>query len=438
MKKKVPVVTVASADDLPELHDLPTEVTIALSEIASCVREGLLAFASSAGLLVMRQMMEAELTASIGEKHTKIPPGERTGNWHGTTQGPVALGGRIVTIERPRGRTIHGDEINLETWRTFSSTDLLNSLVVERMLAGVATRRHSDVSEPMGSVIERRSRSTSKSAVSRRFVKATEKAMADLMARSLSDLDVAVIMIDGTEVAGQCCVVALVITGDGTKVPVGLWLGDTENKTVVTAFLADLVDRGLDFSDGILCVIDGAKALAAGIKRVFGDKARVQRCTIHKRRNVRGHLPKELAHAVDKRLAVIFSQPDEKKGLDAATRLAKELEADHPDAAASLREGLEDMFTARRLGVTPMLAKNLTNTNCIESMISISERTTRRVTRWKDGQMKKRWIALGMLEAERSFRKIKGYKDVAKFVDALRRDVTRSADRPVEYDHNAA
>jgi putative transposase len=386
----------------------------------------------------MRQMMEAELTASIGRKHSKIPAGERVGNWHGTTKGPVALGGRLVTVDRPRGRTKDGEEITLDTWRTFSSTDLLNSLVVERMLAGVATRRHVDISEPLGESIDDRSKATSKSAVSRRFVEATEKAMAELMARSLSDLDVSVIMIDGTEVAGQCCVVALVITDDGRKVPVGLWLGDTENTTVVTALLADLVDRGLGFSDGVLCVIDGAKALAAGIKKVFGEKARIQRCTIHKRRNVRGHLPKDLGATIDKRLAVIFSQPDQKKGLDAATRLAKELEADHPDAAASLREGLDDMFTARRLGVTPMLAKNLTNTNCIESMISISERTTRRVTRWKDGQMKKRWIALGMLEAERSFRRIKGHKDMAKFVHALRRDVTPSAEIPVEYDHNAA
>lgn len=262
--------------------------------------------------------------------------------------------------------------------------------------------------------------------------------MADLMARHLGDLDIAVIMIDGIEVAGQCCVVALVITTDGTKVPVGLWFGDNENTTVVTALLSDLVARGLDFSRGVLCVIDGAKALASGIRKVFGDKAKVQRCTLHKRRNVKGHLPKELGEVIDKKLALIFAQPDAAKGLDAAKRLASELDADHPDAAASLREGLEDMFTARRLGVTSRLAKNLTNTNCIESMISVAARTTRWVTRWKDGQMKKRWIALGMLEAERSFRRIKGYKDMGKFVDALRREIDPPPVTPSEYDHQAA
>src|SRR5271165_1842239 len=209
----------------------------------------------------MHQMMEAELTGRIGTKHARIPATERVGNWHGTTTGSVVLGGRQVATERPRGRTTTGTEVELDTWKVFSSKDLLSSLVVERMLAGVATRRHGDVAEPVGEDLDRRAKGLSKSAISRRFVKATEQAMAELMARSLADLDVAVVMVDGLDVAGQCVVVALVITADGTKVPVGLWLGDTENKTVVTALLADLVARGLDSNQGILCVLDGAKAL---------------------------------------------------------------------------------------------------------------------------------------------------------------------------------
>ena len=244
------------------------------------------------------------------------------------------LGGRTLSTERPRGRTTDGTEIELDTWKVFSSKDLLDSLVVERMLAGVATRRHADVAEPVGS----RDRGAGKVDLQVRCLEALrggdDEGLGELMARSLADLDVAVVMIDGLEVAGQCAVVALVITTDGTKVPVGLWLGDTENKTVVTALLADLVARGLD-DGGVLVVIDGAKALAAGVKKVFGDTAQVQRCTLHKRRNVAGHLPKELAATVDRRLGVIFAQPDAGKGLDAAKRLATELEADHPDAAAS-------------------------------------------------------------------------------------------------------
>jgi putative transposase len=438
VKKKVAVVNVAQAEEAARLADLPLEATVALAEVAGAIKDGLLAFASATGLVVMRQMMEAELAEAIGPKHAKIGADERVGNWHGTTTGSVVLGGRHVRTERPRGRMSEGAEIELDTWKVFNSADLLNSLVVERMLAGVATRRHGDVAEPVGAELEGRAKSMSKSAVSRRFVAATKVAMAELLARSLADLDVAVLMIDGLDVASQCVVVALVITTDGTKVPVGLWLGDTENKTVVTALLADLVARGLSVEGGVLCVIDGAKAVAAGIKKVFGDDAVVQRCTLHKRRNVAGHLPKERAGSIDKRLALIFAQPHAAKGLDAARRLANELEADHPDAAASLREGLDDMFTVARLGLGGTLAKTLTTTNCIESMISIARRTTARVTRWKDGSMKKRWIAAGMLEAERSFRRVRGHKDMAKLVAALRREVTPAVVTPEEYDQAAA
>lgn len=428
--------SVAVADEAARVADLPLEATVALSELAGAVKDGLLAFASATGLVVMAQMMQTELTGRIGEKHAKLL--ERQGHWHGTTTGSVVLGGRTLSTERPRGRTTEGTEIELDTWKVFSSADLLNSLVVERMLAGVATRRHGDVAEPLGEELESRARSTSKSAVSRRFVAATTRALAELMARSLADLDVAVLMVDGLDVAGQCCVVALVITTDGTKVPVGLWLGDTENKAVVTALLADLVGRGLSVEGGVLCVIDGAKALGAAIAKVFGDSALVQRCTLHKRRNVAGHLPKETAGVIDKRLGLIFAQPDAKKGLAAATRLATELEAEHPDAAASLREGLADMFTVRGLGVGGSLAKTLSTTNCIESMISIARRTTARVTNWKDGTMKKRWIAAGMLEAERSFRRVRGHKEMAKLVDALRRETTAAIDTSEEYDQAAA
>ena len=423
MKKKVAVVRVADAEEAARLADLPLEATVALADVAGAIKDGLLAFASATGLVVMHQMMAAELTEAIGHKHAKIGAGERVGNWHGNAKGSVVLGGRQVKTQRPRGRTTAGTEIELDTWKAFSSADLLNSLVVERMLAGVATRRHIDVAEPVGGELESRSKSMSKSAVSRRFVSATTKAMSELMERDLSGLDVAVLMIDGLDVAGSCVVVSLVITTDGTKVPVGLWLGDTENKTVVTALLADLVSRGLDTESGVLCVIDGAKALAAGIKKVFGDAAAIQRCVLHKRRNVEGHLPQELAGAMSKRLALIFAQPNAAKGLAAAKSLAKELEADHPDAAASLREGLDDMFTVRRLGVGGTLAETLTSTNCIESMISIAKRTTGRVTKWKDGSMKKRWIAAGMLEAERSFRRVRGYKGMPKLVDALQREL---------------
>jgi transposase-like protein len=418
------------------LAGLRLEATVALADLAGAVREGLLGFCADVGLTVMAQMLDAEMTARVGPKHAKIPG--RRGNWHGTTTGQVVLGGRQVSVTRPRGRSAESGEIELESWTAFSSRDLLDRLTVERMLAGVATRRHVDVAEPLSAELEAKARATGRSSVSRRFKRATEAAVAELMARDLSGLEVAVIMIDGLEVAGQCVVVALVITTDGTKVPVGLWLGDTENKTVVTGLLADLSARGLPADGGLLAVLDGAKALTAGVKKVFGDKAQIQRCTLHKRRNVRGYLPQELAAKIDWRLARAFADPDPVKGLDQARRIAGELKADHPDAAASLLEGLEEMFTVRRLGLTGRLATTLTNTNCIESMISVARTTMGNVKSWKDGSMKKRWVAAGMLEAERSFRRVRGCKEMPTLVAALRRQTPGETDTPDNYDQAAA
>lgn len=433
MGKKIPVVTVAEPAEAARLAGLPLEATLALADVAGTIKDGLLAFASATGLVMMFKMMEAELTEMIGPKHARIPG--REGNWHGTTSGSV-VGGRKVTAERPRGRSTDGKEIPLDTWAVFSCQDLLTQVVMERMLAGVATRRHADVAEPIGAELEARSKATSRSAISRRFRRATEKALAELMARDLTDLDVTVVMIDGIEVAGSCCVAALLITTDGRKIPVGLYLGDTENKTVVTDLLADLVARGLDASGGLLVVIDGAKALAAGVRKVFGGQALVQRCTLHKRRNVASYLPKEIACRIDRRLALAFSHPEPDKGFARAKAIAAEMERDHPDAAASLREGLEDMFTVRRLGVSGRLARTLTNTNCIESMISVARTVMSNVKRWRDGSMKKRWVAAGMLEAERSFRRVKGCKEMPVLVAALRRHA-RSV-RGSEYDEDAA
>jgi transposase-like protein len=412
--KKVPVVKIATPDAAAELAGLPLEATVAMADVAAAMREGLLAFSTAAGLVVMQQMLTEELASIVGPKHARLGA-ERVGNWHGTTTGQVVLGSQKVTVSRPRGRLVDGGEVELATWDTFASEDLLRQVVVERMLAGVATRRHVDVTEPVG--VD--GKAQSKSAVSRRFKAATEQALAELLARDLSTLETAVLMIDGLCVAGQMVTVALIITADGTKVPVGLILGDTENTVVVTDLLADLVARGLRYDHGILAVIDGSKALRKGIVKVFGEHALVQRCTLHKRRNVIGYLPVDERDAIDRRLALAFAQPDPAKGVKACRDLARQLDAKHPDAAGSLREGLEEMFTVAGLGVDGRLRQSLTNTNCIESMISIGRTTTGRVKHWRDGTMKKRWIAAGMLEAERSFRRLKGHADMPTLVAAI-------------------
>jgi transposase-like protein len=365
-------------------------------------------------------MLIAELAGIVGDKHAKLGS-DRVGNWHGTTTGQVVLGARKISVERPRGRYVDGGEVELDAWATFASEDLLRQVVVERMLAGVATRRHVEIAEPVGQVA---GRAVSKSAVSRRFVAATEAAVSELLGADLSGLDTAVLMIDGLNVAGEMVVVALVITTDGIKVPVGLRLGDTENTVVVKDLLADLVDGGLRFEHGILAVLDGSKALRKAVGKVFGTKALVQRCTLHKRRNVTGYLPEARRKAMDKRLAGIFANADAEAGLRDARRLAAQLKATHPDAAGSLLEGLEEMFTVARLGITGALRRSLTNTNCIESMISTVRVVTGRVKTWKDGEMKKRWIATGMIEAQRSFRRVRGHTQMANLVTVVGHPVT--------------
>jgi putative transposase len=417
--KTVPALRLVDRDEAPGVLELSEELRASLAEIADMAREGLLAMSVGVGLRVFAEMMEEEITARVGVKHAKLAG--RTASRHGSAPGSVVLGGRRVRVERPRARTADGAEVILETYTAAADDDLLSSVVLERMLAGLATRRHRAANEPVGEAVEAAGTSTSKSAVSRRFVARTSKALEELMARDLSELEVAALTIDGVNFAEHCCVVALAICADGTKVPVGLWLGDTGNKTVVTHLLADLLDRGLSADGGLLVVIDGAKALAAAVRKVFGELALIQRCTLHKRRDVTDHLPERERGWVDQRLARAFNHPDPDAGLRRARDLARQLETRWPDAAASLREGLEEMFTVRRLGVGDRLARTLTSTNTIESMISIARTTTRNVKRWRDGTMVKRWAAAGMLNAQRSFRRVKGCKDMPTLVAALAR-----------------
>jgi putative transposase len=424
--KTVPTVCLADTTDAAVLPDLPEEFALAMTDIADAAREGLMAMSVAAGMAVMAAMFEAEITEIAGPKG-KHSPG-RAAVRHGTEKGSVTLGGRRVPVQRPRARTVDGHEVPLASYAHFAADDLLTQVVMERMAAGVATRRHARTAEPVGEKVSAVQKSASKSAISRRFVRQTETALAELMTRDLAGEDIKVLMLDGEHMAGRCVVVALAITADGTKKPVGLWDGSTENKTVVRALLADLVSRGLAFDDGLLVVCDGAKALAAAVREVFGAKAAIQRCTLHKRRNVADHLPDKEQAWVDAKLVKAFGHPDPDTGLANAKTLAAQLEKNHPGATASLREGLEEMFTVARLGIDGRLAKTLTTSNPVESMISIARTTNRNVTRWRDGQMVLRWTAAGMLNAERSFRRIKGHKQMPQFIDALRRHAHPNTD----------
>ena len=400
---------------------MPEQVSVAMSEIAADVREGLLALAVGAGLQVMTQLMEADVAAVCGPrgKHDL----DRRATRHGTERGSVTLGGRRVPISRPRVRATDGSgELAVPAYEVFTGRELLGRMALERMLAGVSTRRYPAALEPVGQSIAEQARSTSKSAVSRKFVTMTETALADLLAKDLSSLDLVAVMIDGVYFAEHLCVVALGIDIEGTKHPLGLVEGSTENTTVVKNLLTGLRERGLDTTRPILAVLDGAKALAAGFREVF-DQPVIARCQLHKLRNVRDHLPEKMRGPVEKRMRAAYHAGSALQAEALLTALAKELDKTHPGAAASLREGLVETLTVLRLEVPPTLARTLRSTNAIESMISISRDHARNVKRWRDGQMALRWCAAGMIEASKQFRRVNGHLHLPALRTSLERHV---------------
>jgi putative transposase len=400
---------------------VPEQVSVAMDEIAADMREGLLALAVGAGLQVMAQLMEADVTAACGPRGKHDP--DRRATRHGTDRGAVTLGGRRVPITRLRVRAVDGGgEVPVPAYEVFNGTELLGRMAMERMLAGVSTRRYPVALEPVGHGVTTESKSTSKSAVSRKFVAMTETALADLLAADLSGLDLVALMIDGVHFAEHLCVVALGIDIDGTKHPLAVVEGSTENTTLVRGLLVGLRDRGLDTTRPVLAVLDGAKALAAAVKEVF-DSPVIGRCQIHKLRNVRDHLPKKMRGPVEKRTRAAYHADSALEAEALLTALAAELDKTHPGAAASLREGMPETLTVLRLGVPPTLARTLRSTNAIESMISISRDHARNVKRWRNGQMALRWCAAGMVEASQQFRRVNGHLHLPALRASLERHV---------------
>ena len=420
--KKVHLVRAEAAEDAEQRVVLPEQVQLSLLEIGGAAKEGLMALAVGAGLAVLHECMEDEVDQVVGPKGRH--DANRTAKRHGHTDGEVTLGGRRVPISRPRVRTADDDaEIGLDCYGLFSSRDMLERVVLERMLAGVSARRCRRVAEPVGEQIEHDSRSTSKSATSRTFVSGTRAALDELLGRELSDLELAVCMIDGIELAGMTHVVALGITVDGTKVPLSLREGSTENATVATALLTDLTNRGLRLGEQQLFVLDGAKALRKAVRDVAGTRALVHRCHRHKERNVVDHLPDRERPWVRAKLRKAWADPDHARALASLKALAAQLERVYPDAAGSLREGMEETLTLTRLGVSGALWRTLCSTNPIESMIGTVRQTQRNVKRWREGDMRLRWTAAGMAEAQNSFRRVKGHRDLPKLLAAIRREL---------------
>jgi transposase-like protein len=400
-------------------------VSVALVELAEDLREGLLALAVGAGLQVMTALMEQDVAAACGPRGKHDP--QRSATRHGHGAGSVTLGGRRVPVTRPRMRATDGSgELPVAAYELFSRTEVLGRMAMERMLAGLSTRRYPVGLEPVGQRVEQAATSTSRSAVSRRFVAATETALAQLLAADLSQLDLVGLMIDGVHFGEHCCVVALGIGIDGTKHPLSLVEGSTENATLVTELIVGLRERGLDVTRPILVVLDGAKALRRAVLDVF-DRPVLARCQLHKIRNVQDKLPQKMRQVVAARMRRAYHADSALAAEAELTALAGELDRTHPGAAASLREGLAETLTVLRLGLPPTLARTFRSTNAVESMISICRDHAGNVKRWRDGQMALRWCAAGMVEAGKQFRRVNGHLQLRSLRDTLER-VTRPAD----------
>ncbi len=423
--RKVSGATVVATSAVAE-RALPPQIQEALGELVGAAREGLLALSVGVGLSVVHELMELEVDEVVGPKGKHNA--SRSAKRHGHEDGSMTLGGRRVQVRRPRVRSADDRrELTVETYEYFADRDPLTRSVMDRMLAGVSTRRFARVGEPVGADVDAESSCRSKTSVSEMFVERTQSALEELMSRRLDDVRLAVMMLDGIEIAERTHVVALGITTDGVKIPLGLWEGSTENATLAKTLLADLVDRGLDPEQAILFVIDGSKALRRAIKDVFGVHAVVHRCHRHKERNVCDLLPERDRDQIRARMRAAWALSDAGLARQRLELLAGEVERTWPDAARSLREGLDDTLTLMRLGISGNLAKTLSSTNPCESMIEIVRSTQRNVKRWRDGDMRRRWTAAGMLVAEQQFRRIIGYRDLATLVIAIERHALHAA-----------
>ena len=426
----------AQPDPVPAEVAVPEQVIVSMAEIAGAAKEGLLALAVGTGLQVMAAMFEGDVARLCGPdgKHN---PG-RAGYRHGTEAGSVTLGGRRLAVTRPRVRAADGSgELHLPSYDLFSSTEVLGQLALEKMLAGLSSRRYVRGLEPAGQAVGDAAASVSKSAVSRRFVAATETAFAELMSKRLDDLDLVAFMVDGVHFGEHTCVVALGIGIDGTKHPLAVEEGSTENATLVTDLITGLRDRGLDVTKPVLAVLDGAKALSSAVRRVF-DKPVIQRCQQHKIANVRDKLPDKLRAVTEKRMRQAYHAESALKAEAELQALARELGKTHPGAAASLREGMAETLTILRLGVPPTLARTLRSTNSIESMIEICREHSKNVKRWRDGTMALRWCAAGMVEAGHQFRRVNGHLHLPKLRAALEEHFSGSVSAAAEPDRMAS
>lgn len=391
------------------------QISIPVQGVLRDVRHAFLGLCIDAGTRVLTAMMEQDRVALCGTKG--VPDAGRHAIRGGSTSSRVVLGGQRIGIKRPRARALDIGELQLPTFAWAASADPLNAATLAAIAAGVSTRRYAATQEPVPKA--HRPSAASKSAVSRRFVHLSEQQLNEWLARRLDQWDLPVVMIDGIHFRDRVVLVALGIDAQGDKHVLGLREGSTEATRVVSTLLAELVDRGLDAQRMRLWVIDGGKALRKAIVQTFGERALIQRCQEHKRRNIIEHLPREMHASVNRALRDAWTAGDSALARRQLQRLASSLQARHPGAVGSLREGLEETWTIQDLGITGALYRTLRSTNPIENLNGLIAQHTRNVKRWKDGQMVLRWVASALADAATRMRKLRGCGQMKTLLRAL-------------------
>ncbi len=392
----------------------PVERRMDLLGLLVDARSNLLELSVNFGLEALRVMLEQDRERLCGR--TGFPDPNRQATRYGYDDGSVVLGGRRVAVRKPRVRSMAGEELPLPTYRQFNQEDPLAVRALEQMILGVSTRNFSRSLEPLPEATEEKA--VRRNSVSRRFIARTQAQLEDFLSRPLGERDFPMLMLDGKGFGDHTLVIALGIDAEGRKEVLGVAEGSTENEAVCRRLLANLVDRGLSVERARLFVIDGGKGLHKAIRGIFGDWARVHRCHLHKIRNVVDHLPKGKRAWAKAAMRKAYASENPALAKRRLLDLARSL-ADHPGAVASLREGLEETLTLLELGVRGALARTLVSTNPIENLMGTLERVSRNVKRWRHGGMALRWAVTGMIEARKSFRRVKGYREIPTLLRVL-------------------
>ena len=381
------------------------QMVLPLAEMVGWLRQGVGALIRQAGLQLMELLMEEEVREVVGERSRPQP--DRMANRWGKERGFCVVMGQKVPIQRPRVRSTDDQEVRLGSYEMFHRGEPLTETVWEKLMLGLSTRKYGQAVREFAEAY-----GLEKSTISEHFIEASRSKLKEMMERRLDKMRLCALLIDATPFAGQQMVVALGISQDGRKTILGIRQGATENATVVGELLGDLMNRGLDFAELRLYVLDGGKALHAAVKKYAGDSAPIQRCQVHKRRNVLDHLTDEQKPLVAKKLNAAYALEDYAAAKQALNGLHRELMDLNPSAARSLAEGLEETLTVHRLHVPPQLRKTLASTNVIESAFSIVERVCANVKRWHAGDQRERWVGSGLLVAEKQFRRVQGHKQI--------------------------